>query len=251
MTGDPLRIAVLTPHLAAGPEVELQATAPSGTVTRVVRVSTESLGATAVGGPPSAVEARRLTEPPVLDDAAGRLAPTADVIGFASTSTGYAIGYDRERALECRLTAAAGVPVVSTCTSAVSGLRALDADSVALIDPRWFDAEVTDLGAAYVRRAGVDVAFAASADLAQDPDLIQLDDVIDWISRNVPRTAGAVFVAGNGFRAAAAVRALEDRLGRPVLTANQVLLWALLAHARTRDRINGQGALLAHDYPAG
>jgi maleate isomerase len=250
-----LRIAVLTPHTAAGPEVELPAMAPMVTVTRVLRVSAVTRGSTdpsrttGGGGPPPPDDAHRLAEPPTLDDAARRLASTSDAVAFGSTSTGYSIGYHRELALEARLTGAAGVPVVSTCTSAISGLRALDVDRIALVNPPWFDDEVNDLGVAYFRGAGVDVTFAASADLVRDPALVETSDVVEWTAGNVPATAGAVFVGGNGFRAAGAIRALEARIGCPVLTSNQVLLWALLAHLPTTGRIEGYGELFAHDYP--
>jgi maleate isomerase len=45
---------------------------------------------------------------------------------------------------------------------------------------------------------------------------------------NVPRQADAVFIGGNGLRAIGAIQALEESLGKPVLTANQVVLWKAL-----------------------
>jgi maleate isomerase len=44
-----------------------------------------------------------------------------------------------------------------------------------------------------------------------------------------------VFIAGNGFRAIEVIAALEEDLGRPVLTANQVAFWYAL-------RLAGVGA---------
>ena len=38
-------------------------------------------------------------------------------------------------------------------------------------------------------------------------------------------------IGGNGFRAVGVIEALEADLDRPVLTANQVLLWAALVAA--------------------
>jgi maleate isomerase len=37
-----------------------------------------------------------------------------------------------------------------------------------------------------------------------------------------------VFIGGNGLRAAGTIHALEESLRKPVLTANQVLLWQAL-----------------------
>jgi maleate isomerase len=63
----------------------------------------------------------------------------------------------------------------------------------------------------------------------------------------VSRAAEAVFIAGNGFRAAGAIGALEAALGRPVLTANQVLLWHLLAETGATCEVGGYGRLFTHD----
>jgi maleate isomerase len=52
----------------------------------------------------------------------------------------------------------------------------------------------------------------------------------------VPATAEAVFFGGNGFRAIVMIAALEEDLGRPVLTGNQVAFWYALRQAGVRVR---------------
>jgi maleate isomerase len=47
----------------------------------------------------------------------------------------------------------------------------------------------------------------------------------------VPGTAETVFFGGNGFRAIGMIAALEEDLGRPVLTGNQVAFWYALRQA--------------------
>jgi len=188
-----------------------------------------------------------LTAPPVLDDAAADLAAApVDVIGYASTSAAYAIGFDAEAALAARLTRRAGIPVAATCTSAVLALRVLGVQRMALVDPPWFDDELNELGAAYFRSQGLQVVSSASAGLSRDPGRIEPAAVSDWTSRHVPDDAQAVFIGGNGFRAAAAIEALEVMIGRPVLTSNQVLLWNLLAHAGARFEVRRYGQLFTH-----
>jgi len=240
-----IRIGVLTPHGAAGPEVEFAAMAPGRLVTAVTRVSNAKARASVTTGPPTTVAARALMASPLLDDAA-EATGSVDVIGYASTSSAYAIGFDGEVAMASRLAQRTGIPVAVTCASAVTALRALDVDRIALISPPWFDDEITQLGAAYFRSQGVHVVSSVSADLPQDPRQIQTAAVIEWTSRHAPDDAEAVWIGGNGFRTAGAVEALEDALGRPVLTANQVLLWALLAHADATFQVSGYGVLFTH-----
>jgi maleate cis-trans isomerase len=63
--------------------------------------------------------------------------------------------------------------------------------------------------------------------------------------------AEAVFIGGNGFPAAGAIQALEEAIGRPVLEANQVLLWTILSRAGATFRVEGYGKLFAHEPPPG
>mgnify|MGYP003413616927 CR=1 FL=1 len=107
--------------------------------------------------------------------------------------------------------------------------------------------ELNELGSAYFQSQGFEVVSSASAGLSQDPQQIDAPSVREWTSRHVPGDVEAVFIGGNGFRAAGAIAPLEHALGRPVLTSNQALLWNLLAHAGATFRIRGYGQLFAHE----
>jgi maleate isomerase len=219
---------VLTPHAAIGPEAEFPAMAPGRVVTCVARVSSDA-------------------SPVGLDAAAEMLGRgSLDVIGYASTSSAYAIGFDAEAAVVSRLSRRGGIPVVATCASAVLALRTLDVERVALVDPPWFDAKLNELGAAYFQSAGFDVTSSTSAGLSRDPWRIEAGAVSEWISRHVSDIAEAVFIGGNGFRVTEAIAPLEAAIGRPVLTSNQVLLWNLLGHAGATFEVGGYGRLFAH-----
>lgn len=241
-----ISIGVLTPHAAVGPEHELPAMAP-GITTRVVRVPVDVGGAETAAAPPiSPVGLRALTAAPVLDEAVDLLlAEPVDVIAYASTSSAYAIGFDAEVAMLARLSRRTGVPVVGTCASAVRALRLLAAQRVALVHPPWFDEELNELGASYFRSQGFEVVISASAELAPDPDRIEPAAVVEWASRHVPGDAETILIGGNGFRAAAAIGALERRTGRPVLESNQLLLWEILAETGSTLPIRGFGRLFA------
>ena len=65
----------------------------------------------------------------------------------------------------------------------------------------------------------------------------------------MPAEADAVFFGGNGLRAIGVIRALEEDLGRMVLTANQVALWQALRWSGTRALVGGYGRLFTP--PAG
>lgn len=173
-------------------------------------------------------------------------------IGFGFTSSAYVLGAGREKdmieRLRCR---AGGLPVVTPTAAAVAALRGLDVERVALVDPPWFDAELNGLGHDYFRAAGFDVVFAAPAQLPSDQQKITPGELFQWVRGNVPGTAEAVMIGGNGFRAVGVIEALEEDLGRPVLTANQVLLWAALVAAGANPAmVEGYGRVFT-TTPAG
>ena len=247
-----ISVGVLTPHAAAGPEAEFPDLAPGRVVTQVSRIPAPGASVAEPGTPPTSSSGlRALTAPSALEAAVAAFAPgSVDVIGYASTSTGYAIGFDAETDLLDGLSQRCGLPVAGTSASAVAALRAFDVERVSLVHPPWFDDELHALGAAYFRSQGLVVVSSGSADLPDDPRRIEPDAVIEWISRNVADEAEAVFIGGNGFRAAGAIERLEEQLGRPVLESNQVLLWSILAKLNADLEVGGYGRLFGQGPPA-
>jgi maleate isomerase len=248
------RIGVLTPHADIGPECELEAMAPPEVTIHSARVP---FGAMAAGGgmdptiPLAPV--RAFAEPPHLDDAVELLAAApVHSIAFGFTSSAYVIGHEGEAAMLDRLTERSrGTPVVATCTAAVEALRRSGVERLALIDPPWFDAELNERGAAYFGSQGFDVVYHAPSGLPSDQQGIEPAELEQWVRANVPDDAEGVFIGGNGFRAVGVIQPLEQELGRPVLTANQVLFWAALRAAGADALVSGYGQLFTVGGNAG
>ncbi len=246
-----VRIGILTPHADAGPEAELQAMAPSSVTLHAARVP---FGAMAVGGgmdptiPLAAVQA--FAEPPHLDDSAELLAAAPlSAIAYGFTSSAYVIGMEGEAAMLARLEQRTnGIPVVAPCAAMVEALRALRAARVALVDPPWFDAELSGLGRRYYESGGFEVVRSGPCDLPSDQAKITAAGLHAWVVATTPADADAVAIGGNGFRAVGAIHALEKDLERPVVTANQALLWAALRAAGSdSSSVTGYGRLFGQD----
>jgi maleate isomerase len=227
-----VRIGVLTPHADVGPESELQAMAPSGVAIHATRVPFGAMAAGSIMDPTIPLApVRAFAEPPQVDDAAQLLAAAPlNAIAYGFTSSAYVIGMEGEAEMIARLERRTrGIPVVATCRAAVEGLRVLGARRIALIDPPWFDTELNGLGARYYESAGFEVVYSAPCGLASDQTKIAPAELHAWVSEQVSTTdAEGIVLGGNGFRAVGAIAALEEDLGRSVVTANQVLLWAAL-----------------------
>jgi maleate isomerase len=195
---------------------------------------------------------RAFADPPLVDEAAEFLAAAPlHAIGFAFTSSSYVRGAADDEMLRQRLEGRTrGIPVAISAASAVLGLRALGARRIALVDPPWFSAELTALGADYFTGQGFEVAYAAAAGVPSEQRAINPGQLFEWIREQVPVGADAVSIGGNGLRAVGIIQALEEDLGLPVLTANQVLLWHLLRLSGTHVPVAGYGRLFDHDLPA-
>ena len=247
MTGDLLTVGIVTPHAAAGPEVELPAMT-RGRVTTVVSRTESPPSASrrpSRTAPPGHAELRASTGPAALDHAAVTFrGMTFAAIAHASTTSGYVIGHREEVALVERLAQRFDVPVVAGCAAAAAALRTHGVGQVQLVHPPWFDDELDELGAAYFRSQGFDAVVTKAVGLPDDPARVDPQRVIDWVEHHLEDRAEAIFLAGNGFRAAGAVQDLELRTGRLVLEANQALLWGILAATGTGWDITGYGRLL-------
>jgi maleate isomerase len=247
-----VRIGVLVPHADVGPESEMQAMAPRGVCIHAARVP---FGAIRRGGgmdPTIPLEpVRRFAEPPELDDAAELLAAAPlDAIAYGFTSSAYVVGARGEADMVERLRRRTrGIPVVTPCAAAVEALHALDARRIAIFDPPWFDSRLVGLGREYYEAAGFEVRHATAGELPSDQTAITPDALHRWILEHAPVGIDAILIGGNGFRAVGTIAALEADLGRPVLTANQVLLWGALRAAGARLPVDHYGRIFDVDAP--
>jgi hypothetical protein len=131
-----ISVGVVTPHAAIGPAEEFEVMPPGRLTTRVVQVPVRASDASTLGAAPSSTAAlRELTSSRFLDEAADTLAEESlDVVGYASTSSAYAIGFDAEAALLSRLAARLRVPAVGTCASAVLAFQTLGVERIDELD---------------------------------------------------------------------------------------------------------------------
>jgi maleate isomerase len=234
------RIGLLTPNDDAVPESEFWTMAPEGVSVHVARVPL--------------VDTRTFADSPHPDDATALLsALPMQAIAFAFTTTSYILGPDGEETLKARLEKRSnGVPVLFPGPAAVAAFRALEARRIALIHPPWFADDQQELGIDYFRKHGFEIVYANQMRIRGLPVAKPTDPLRKFIEvypaelygfarTEVPATAEAVFFGGNGFRAIGVIAALEEELGRPVLTGNQVTFWHALRQAGVREPVSGYG----------
>ena len=182
MTEDRLTVGVLTPHAAAGPEVELPAMTRGRVATVVSRTGSppETSQTPSVTAPTAHAELRASTEPAALDRAAVTFrGMTLAAVAHASTTSGYVIGQREEAALIGRLSQRFEVPAVASCAAAAAALRRHGVGQVQVVHPPWFNDEFDELGATYFRSQGFDAAVTKTKRLPDDPARVEPQRIID------------------------------------------------------------------------
>ena len=131
--------------------------------------------------------------------------------------------------------------------AATEAFRALKVRRVALFHPPWFTDDAVKKGVAYFESQGFEVVHASHLTPARKvphPNLgsdVNPAELYEWVRKHAPSNLEGIFVAGNGFRAIGVIAALEEDLGKPVLTGNQVAFWYALRLAGVGAQVDDYG----------
>jgi maleate isomerase len=190
-------------------------------------------------------------DPPDPEKAADLLArlPLQAII-YAWTVGSYLLGSAGEQDLLRRVEEHSnGIPVLLSAPAATAGFRALGAERIALIHAPFFTDDFDQKGVAYFQERGFEVVHVshmlppAEVPHPNTGAVARPAEIYEWARSHVPPSAQAVFLGGNALRAIGVIAALEEDLGRPVLTANQVSLWYALRMAGVEAKVNNYGQL--------
>jgi len=164
-----------------------------------------------------------------LDAAARALVPwRPHALTWACTSGSFVFGRDGARRQAERIAAAAGAPAGSTSLAFLDAVRALGIRRVTLVSPY-----LPELAAHFVillAAGGVEVLRLRTLDCATTTAAVALtDEAIVAAARetDVP-AAEALLLPDTALQGLRLIAPLQARLGKPVLTANQVTLWQAL-----------------------
>ena len=208
-------------------EGDAQAVMPEGTRLHVTRIAFDN---------PTTEANLRLTGPR-LRAAVDLIVPgvALEGIGFGCTSASAVLGDEMEALAGGR------APVVTPAGAALAGFAALGVGRVALMTP-YLEA-TTNLVGDHFARHGIEVTRRVSMNMPDDRDMAVLpaDRIIDMAVGADDPDAQALFVSCTALPVMRLIPAIEARLGKPVLSANQALFWAMLDGARIPA--TGPGAL--------
>ncbi|MEU2113776.1 aspartate/glutamate racemase family protein [Streptomyces sp. NPDC019507] len=169
----------------------------------------------------------------------------AESLVWACTSGSFVRGRDGAQEQIRELAQAAGLPASSTSFAFVHAARALDVGRVAVA--ATYPDDVTGLFEKFLESAGIEVVAARASGIvtAAEVGTWEREQVLELARAGDDPRAEAVLMPDTALHTAAHLQELEETLGKPVLTANQVTVWEGLRLAERRAWADGLGALFA------
>lgn len=154
-----------------------------------------------------------------------RIEPEA--IGFGCTSGSFVGGVAFERGIRATMEAAGARVAVTPVSGLVDALHALGARRVGLGTP--YEVPVATTLWDYLVEAGFEPVSLENLGLDDEEEVLAASDelVFDLAERAMRSNADAVFIACTNLPTYAVLGEVERKLGVPVLSANQTLMWGL------------------------
>lgn len=155
---------------------------------------------------------------------------TPDALGYACTGTSYLIGPDEERRRFGEHAQRAGFPIITSAQAILESLKYLGIKKIALLAPypQW----IVDASHVYWEKCGLIVESAARIDLeTQDTRSVyrvRSSAVLEKAAELDTSGADAILMSGTGMPTLRAIPQLAIRTGKPVISSNLCLAWALL-----------------------
>lgn len=171
-----------------------------------------------------------------------------DCIGYACTSGATVIGSDQ--VAEAMRTVFPGAQVSDPARAAIAALRHLGARRIALVSP--YVAEVSDALCALLCGQGITPAAVASFGQSEEAVVARIapSSVAEAICHcGADSAIDAVFASCTNLRSFEVIEDCEARLGKPVLSSNQVLAWHMMVLAGLDSAGRGPGRLFASGRP--
>jgi maleate cis-trans isomerase len=152
-----------------------------------------------------------------------------ELIAYACTSATLADGPGFDQAFCDEITAKTGLPAVTTAGALIDAMRDLGARRVAFTSP--YVAQLADEAVDFIQQCGIEVVnqvgFEKQLSSLEQNALTPQDAYQMGLKADHPQ-ADLLVIACTDYRALEAVPALEQALGKPVVTSNSALMYACL-----------------------
>lgn len=168
-----------------------------------------------------------------------------DAIAYCCTVSGALRGREGDCNFCRDMTQRWGIPVTSTMLAATQAMRHLGLRRVVVTSP--YPDSHHEAEGIYLEQSGIEAISMRGMGLEKGQDFARVkpEEVLQFSLAAWDDSADGLFISCMNFDAMPAVQALEERLGKPVVTSHTATLWRALALAGSADPILGYGCLLA------
>jgi maleate isomerase len=183
---------------------------------------------------------------PKVADASATLADAkCDPVVFHCTANSMAEGVAGEKRIVEAIEDATGGKATTTASATMAALRQLGAHCIVLVSP--YERPTHEHELEFMDQAGIDVVGERNLGLRGSDAYCGMppSDWIEVMTAMKNDRADAYFVSCANIRAIEVIEELEERLGRPVVTSNQVVIWQALRLAGIDQPVPGLGRLAA------
>ncbi len=219
-------------------DAEYQAMAPKGVTIHQTRIR---LPKTTVKG------LSEMMEEGPLEECTSLLATAPlDIIMFGGSSASFLSGQSGYNAsLEERMSAHSnGIPVSTSMSAVLRGLKKFEATRVAVVTP-YID-DVAARGAEFLRSHGYEIASIRNMGLNDSVDIgnVPLERVYHFAREAELNGANAMYISCTNLRTVGMISALETDIGIPVVSAIQASFWDCMRLTGLPDKLPQFGRLL-------
>ena len=233
--GTRARIGMLLPSVNRAAEPDMAAMLPPGVSMHTTRLRLRSSASEHVREMVSSLEQGA----ELLADAG------VDLIVFHCTAASmFAPGFDDE--IIGRIEDATGRAATSTSKGCLDAFHAVGARKITLTTP--YKQVVNDRETVFLKSHGIEVLSDTAMGISGDGGAMLAVEPEEWQRRvrmqDQPES-DAAFISCTAVRAAVAIDAIEDEIGKPVVTSNQAMLWHALRKIGLDDVVPGYGRLMS------
>ncbi|HBP28008.1 MAG: maleate cis-trans isomerase family protein [Advenella sp.] len=153
-----------------------------------------------------------------------------DVVGYACTGSTYLLGRDEERRRIDEFSRQYGYPIITSAEAILSALKHLGVSKIALIAPypQW----LVDISHAHWEKCGLTVIGSVrtmlEAEDTRNVYKLNTEMILEATNSLATNRADAILLSGTGMPTLRAIPAIAELSGKPVISSNLCLAWAML-----------------------
>ena len=168
-----------------------------------------------------------------------------DPIVFHCTANSMSDGIKGEARIKKAIEKASMRPAITTASATMSAFKYLDAKRIVLVSPYHRKSHEHEMS--FLSEAGLEIVGEKNLGLNGSDDYCGMpaSKWFDTVLQMKDDKADAYFVSCANIQALDCLEDMEDALGAPVVTSNQLVIWKALRMAGINETIQGLGKLAA------